>query len=246
MTDHGFLERGRALALAGGLLLGAGPVAAAPPPPEQNLPSPLGYVSDYAGILPAAWEERIRSVCKDLEEKTGVEMVVVTTRDIAPYERVREYADALYARWRIGTAQEEHGVLLLAYAERGQFSVTLGRNMIRVIPPRTLDEASRRYIDPAFQVGNYGEGLYRAAVTLAAAAQDVRVGQRVHKRPRAAGFWMMLASVVIVFGFFWWISRPDKRHPFRRIQQGEYWGTGQGGFGGNFGGFGGSTSGEKS
>jgi uncharacterized protein len=45
--------------------------------------------------------------------------------------------------------------------------------------------------------------------------------------------------------FFWLISRPDLRHPYRRIQKGEYWGTGQGGFGGNWGGFGGSTSGEE-
>ncbi|MBH0180366.1 MAG: molecular chaperone DnaJ, partial [Nitrospira sp.] len=39
-------------------------------------------------------------------------------------------------------------------------------------------------------------------------------------------------------------SRPDLRHPYDRIQKGEYWGTGQGGFGGNWGGFGGGTSGE--
>jgi len=44
--------------------------------------------------------------------------------------------------------------------------------------------------------------------------------------------------------FLWWLSRPDLRHPFGRLRRGQYWGSGQGGFGGNFGGMGGGMSGE--
>ncbi len=228
------------------LVSAAGPVTihAAPPPPH-DLPKPLGYVSDHGRVLSPEWKERIRSVCKDLETKTGVEMVVVTVGSIEPYAQVREYADALYKYWRIGSAQREHGVMVLAYTERPQVSVTVGRNMIRVISPALLEEVKRRYVEPSFQVPNFGEGLYRTVVALASAAQDVRVGEPRKKRSGAAGIWIMVSSVVLVLGFFWWITRPDKRHPFRRVQQGDYWGTGQGGFRGNFGGFGGATSGEE-
>lgn len=240
---------GPARAVALGLALGvgaAGPwtVHAAPPPP-QDLPKPLGYVSDHGRVLSPEWKERIRSVCKDLETKTGVEMVVVTVGSIEPYAQVREYADALYKYWRIGSAQREHGVMVLAYTARPQVSVTLGRNMIRVISPGLLDQVTQDYVEPSVQVGNFGEGLYRTAVALASAAQDVRVGEPRKRRSGAAGLWIMVSSVILVVGFFWWITRPDKRHPFRRVQQGDYWGTGQGGFGGNFGGFGGATSGEE-
>lgn len=237
----------RAAALGFALVIGAAgpaPLHAAPPPP-QDLPKPLGYVSDHGRVLSSDWKERIRSVCKDLETKTGVEMVVVTVSSLEPYAQVREYADALYRYWRIGSAQREHGVMVLAYTERPQVSVTLGRNMIRVIPPDLLDGVKRRYVEPSFQVGNFGEGLYRTAVALASAAQDVRVGEPRKKRSGAAGTWIMVSSVLLVVGFFWWITRPDKRHPFRCVQRGDYWGTGQGGFGGNFGGFGGATSGEE-
>lgn len=224
--------------------MGPWAVQAAPPPP-QDLPKPLGYVSDHGHVLSPEWRERIRSVCKDLETKTGVEMVVVTTGSIEPYAQVREYADALYKYWRIGSAQREHGVMVLAYTERPQVSVTLGRNMIRVISPGLLDEVKRRYVEPSFEVANFGEGLYRTVVALASAAQDVRVGEPLKRRSGAAGIWIMVSSVILVVGFFWWITRPDKRHPFRLVQRGDYWGTGQGGFGGNFGGFGGATSGEE-
>ncbi len=237
----------RAAAIGLALVITAGgpwTVHGAPAPP-QDLPKPLGYVSDHGRVLSGDWRERIRSVCKDLETKTGVEMVVVTVSSIEPYAQVREYADALYRYWRVGSAQREHGVMVLAYTERPQVSVTLGRNMIRVIPPGQLDEVKRRYVEPSFQVGNFGEGLYRTVVALASVAQDVRVGEPRKKRSGAAGIWIMVSSVILVLGFFWWITRPDKRHPFRRVQQGDFWGTGQGGFGGNFGGFGGATSGEE-
>ncbi len=211
---------------------------------EGGLPKPLGYVSDHAGVLNEEWKARIRSVCKDLERKTGVEMVVVTTRDIAPYTTLNEYADALYKKWGIGTAQQEHGVMVVAGVEQRQATVTLGRNMIGVIPPPLLQEVTKKFVEPAFRLGHFGEGLYRTVVSFASASQAVRVGTPIRRHIEGVGFWLTLFTVVGAFAFFWWISRPDKRHPFRRIQKDEFWGTGQGGFGGNFGGLGGEMSGE--
>src|SRR6185295_13353781 len=45
--------------------------------PKIQLPEPRGYVSDHAQAIDGDWKERIRSVCQDLERKTGIEMVVV-------------------------------------------------------------------------------------------------------------------------------------------------------------------------
>ena len=48
------------------------------PKERVPLPSPIGSVSDHAQVVDDAWKERIRSVCTDLEKKSGVEMVIVT------------------------------------------------------------------------------------------------------------------------------------------------------------------------
>src|SRR5262245_21621330 len=61
-------------------------------PDRRPLPEPLGYVSDYAGGIEPDWRDRIRSVCQDLERKTGVEIVVVTVHSVAPYKTADEYA----------------------------------------------------------------------------------------------------------------------------------------------------------
>ena len=214
------------------------------PQGKRPLPEPLGYVSDHAGVFDVDWKARARSVCQDLERKTGVEMVVVTVKSLGPYRTANEYASALYQRWGIGSSQQEHGVLILAVTDERLAAVTLGRSMTAVISPRLLEDIAGRYLDPMFRTGHYGEGLYRSAVALASASQQVRAGGETRSHAKGLGLFLTLLSGAGAFAFLWWISRPDLRHPFGRLRRGEFWGSGQGGFGGNFGGFGGGTSGE--
>ncbi|HWV44700.1 MAG TPA: TPM domain-containing protein [Nitrospira sp.] len=208
------------------------------------LPSPIGYVSDHAQVVEREWKDRIRSVCIDLEKKSGVEMVIVTVPSIKPYPSAKHYADALYEKWQIGSTQQEHGVMVLVAVQERQAAMALGRKMFPVITPTVRNEVSRDYLQPAIERGHFGEGLYRTAVALATPAQEVRLNTPSRPRIKGLGIWITLGTTVAVVLFFWWLSRPDLRHPYRRIQKGEYWGTGQGGFGGNWGGFGGGTSGE--
>ncbi|HWG95572.1 MAG TPA: TPM domain-containing protein [Nitrospira sp.] len=208
------------------------------------LPSPIGYVSDHAQVVEREWKDRIRSVCIDLEKKSGVEMVIVTVPSIKPYPSAKHYADALYEKWQIGSTQQEHGVMVLVAVQERQAAMALGRKMFPVITPTVRNEVGRDYLQPAIERGHFGEGLYRTAVALATPAQEVRLNTPSRPRIKGLGIWITFGTTVAVVLFFWWLSRPDLRHPYRRIQKGEYWGTGQGGFGGNWGGFGGGTSGE--
>ena len=52
---------------------------------KPAFPTPLGYVSDYADLIDANWQNRIRQVCKELEDRTGVEMIVVTISTAGPH-----------------------------------------------------------------------------------------------------------------------------------------------------------------
>jgi len=222
--------------------------ASALPQNKPQLPNPMGYVSDHAGVIAPAWKERIRSVCQDLERKTGVEMVVVTVPTTRPYATAKDFAAALYQRWGIGTAQKEHGVLVLAVVDpstgSGRAVVTLGKNMLPVITPMLVEEVGSKYLEPAFRNAKFEEGLYRAVVALASASQSVREGEPSRHKLKGFGIFLTAAMSFGALWFLWLISRPDLRHPYGRLRRGEYWGSGQGGFGGNLGGFGGGMSGE--
>lgn len=211
---------------------------------RRPIPEPRGYVTDQAEVVDPEWKARIRSVCQDLERKTGVELVVVTVKNVAPYASANEYAATIYQRWGVGSAQREHGIVILAAVQERRAAVTVGKALIGRITPAMAEEAGRQYVDPAFRQGQYGEGLYRAVVSLASGVQDIRAGDPPRSHLKGVGVILTLLTGLGAFAFLWWISRPDLRHPFGRLHRGEYWGSGQGGFRGNFGGFGGGTSGE--
>jgi uncharacterized protein len=204
----------------------------------------MGYVSDHAGVISPAWKERIRSVCQDLERKTGIEMVVVTVPSVKPFASARDYANALYEQWGIGTAQKGHGVLVLAVVEGRQATVTLGKNMLPIITPSLVEEVGGKYLEPVFRKAQFEEGLYRAVVALSSASQEVQAAEPSRHKLKGVGAFLTLFTGLGALWFLWWISRPDLRHPYDRLRRGEFWGSGQGGFGGNLGGFGGGMSGE--
>jgi len=144
--------------------------------PTVKLPDPMGYVSDHAKVLDDDWRARIRSVAQDLERKTGVEMVVVTVPSVKPFRSANDYATAIYEKWGIGSAQQEHGMLVLVAVEERQAALTLGRQMLPVITPPVMSQIGGEYLHPAIELGHFGEGLYRTVVALASHSQDIRVG----------------------------------------------------------------------
>ena len=213
-------------------------------PQVQELPTPLGYVSDYAHILNDEWHAQIRAICKDLEINTAVEMIVVTRETIQPHPHAKDYASRLYEAWRIGTAQQERGILLLVAKQERQAVVVVGKSLLPFFTPQKLDEISLKFLQPMFVSGEYGTNVYRSVLSLASIAGEAPVAQEKKRPIRSAGFWMNLTAVILMFYALWRFTRPERRHPFPRWKRGEYWGTGQGGFGGNFGGFGGGTGGQ--
>ena len=222
----------------------SGIVAAAGGEKKPVFPTPSGYVSDYADLIEPDWQHRIREVCKELEDRTGIEMIVVTIETASPHSHARDYAQGLYKEWHIGAAQQERGMLLLASLKERQAVVVLGRTLIPLIGKPQLDELSTQYLIPMFQNARYGESLSRTAVGLASTAGNAIQAAAKTKRSSSAGFWMNVAAAFAMLFALWRFTRPERRHPFQRWRRGGYWSTGQGGFGGNFGGFGGSTKGQ--
>ncbi len=213
-------------------------------PKEHQFPTPLGYVSDYAHVLDEEWYAQLRAVCKDLETKTAVEMLIVTLESIQPLPHAQEYASRLYEAWRIGTAQQERGMLLLVAVKERQAVVVVGKSLLPVVTPEHLDDLSLKFLEPMFRSGDYGTNVFRSALSLASIAGKASLPSENKPSRRTAAFLMNLAVVCVMIYALWRFTRPERRHPFPRWKRGEYWGTGQGGFGGNFGGFGGGTGGQ--
>lgn len=95
-------------------LLGAAPL----------LPSTDFFINDQAGIVFREHREAILTLATTLEERTGIELVVLTVSDAGDMTP-GEYADAVFSGWGIGGVEQE-GVLIFVCTSPSEILVTVG------------------------------------------------------------------------------------------------------------------------
>ena len=112
-SSTGFKKAGVALLLLGSLCLGS--FASARTGTGDYRPFPnldAGYVTDRAGLLTKEQEQQLEGWLLQTEQRSGVEMIVVTIRSLQEYpgtpnQNIEEFARALFDAYRIGNAPKK-------------------------------------------------------------------------------------------------------------------------------------------
>lgn len=154
--------------------------AAAPasyaPYPE---PGP-GYVTDHADLLSDEQEERIEQRLWEVEEQTGVEIVIVLIDSMsdypgAPQGSIEAFATGLFDTYGIGNMPVNNGVLLLVAKSDREARIELGK----AYGQNRNGDANRIMqgtIIPAFKQGDYAGGIEEGASALMLEFAGVRYG----------------------------------------------------------------------
>jgi uncharacterized protein len=245
-------------------LLAAGAAAQASPGVDSLFPAqPVGYVNDFASVVPADTAQTMEDLIERLRGATGAEIAVVTLTSIGNYE-APEVALAIGRKWKVGAKAEigdstrNAGLVLLLVPRRegdpnsGHIRIEVGQGLEGIV----TDAAAGRIRDlmtPELSQGNYGGGLLlgvRALSSLIARAYGVTDSALTAYRPPmnpgngGSNVGNLLPLLFLVF-FLLMISGAFGGR--RRRRSGIYWGGpwigggwgGGGGFGGGGGGFGG-------
>jgi uncharacterized protein len=134
---------------------------------QLGYPKPADdYVNDFAGILNKPDSEAIRKMFKSLEDKTGVEAVVVTINSINDYNKgdstLESFATNLFNTWGIGHKKENNGVLILVAVKDRKCRIELGRSYGKI-----YDSAMKQVIDenmiPYFKTDDYSRGIFEGS-----------------------------------------------------------------------------------
>src|SRR5690606_40078525 len=72
---------------------------------QLRLPAPVGYVNDFADVIPPDTERRIERISREVQSKSGGEIVVVTLRSLEGRTR-DEVALQIGREWGIGRRGE--------------------------------------------------------------------------------------------------------------------------------------------
>lgn len=221
----------------------------------EEFPRPTGYVNDFAGVVDAGYASRIADLIRQLKEKTGAEIAVVTVASLGEMGS-EEFANQLFQRWGLGQKGMDNGVLILLSLADRKVRIEPGYGLEGPLPDGFCGGIIREVMLPSFKRGEYGKGLYLGT---AAVAQKVAFEYGVelsdqggapitpsrpgHRAPCGG----LLSAFVFLF-FLLLLLRGRFLFPFllgMGMGRG-FWSGGNfggGGFGGGFGGFGGGSSG---
>jgi uncharacterized protein len=243
-TAAGVLAYGAAL-IAAAVLHGTTVLAQ----PEPTVPRPLGYVSDYAGVLDAGTVRDLDALIGELQQKTGAEIAVVVVETTAPLD-VFDYAMKIAEAWKPGAAGKDNGIVFLVAVRDRKMHILTGYGVEGILPDGRVGAIRDRLVRPAFRDRDYAGGI-RAATREMAALIAQSQGVTLSGAPAAARgrsqavpwstvLLLVVAAVIVLYVIAHAPSGPvGVRRRAPRLGGGFGGSFGGGGFGGGGGGFGG-------
>jgi uncharacterized protein len=219
------------------------------------IPKPEGWVNDFAGVIDPDSRMRIDALAREIKEKTGVELAVVTVKDMGGLP-VEDFANKLYRGWGIGVKEKNEGAIILLAMQERIVRIEVGYGLEGILNDARCGDIRENAIFPEFKKGNYGEGLFaglRAMAEIVALDKGVPLDGSGDERPRTYSrhsegggisrillIALFILLVILTRGkILYWLFLGSMFGGGGRGGGG----FGGGGFGGGFGGFGGGSSG---
>ena len=137
------------------------------------LPTPTGWVNDYANIIEPATRERMETMLANLKTRADVEFAVATVRTTGG-QPIFDYSLAVARGWGIGSSEgEKNGLLLLVAVDDRKYQIQVSRHLEGDLPDGLVGEIGRRMRDQ-FRQNRYSEGMMLAVQTFIATLAEKR------------------------------------------------------------------------
>ncbi len=144
-----------AASLAAALPLGALEV---PPPPDR-------YLSDFAGVVPAARAAEIEALLAGIEQRTGHQVIAATFASLDG-EPLEEFTMRVAERWKVGRKGLDDGVIFFAFIADRRVRLEVGYGLEGALTDALAARLLADTVKPAFRAGDYGGGIAALARAL--------------------------------------------------------------------------------
>ena len=138
---------------------------------SNDLPSPIGFVSDYADILLGGDKYAIEELGTEAKQKSGAEVALLTVKTIEPYASIEEYANAVFNKWGIGEKGKDNGVLIVLSTNERLLRIEVGYGLEGAITDGNAGFIMDKFMIPYFKHNDFATGLvegYKAVMVLVA------------------------------------------------------------------------------
>lgn len=122
---------------------------------------PSADVDDFASILTPAEKASLEERCRQLREKTGAQLAVVTLKSLEGGQ-IDDFAVRLFKQWGIGEKDQRNGVLLLVVIQDRKARIEVGYGLEPILPDALAGRILQEQLFPAFKQQRYADGLNAA------------------------------------------------------------------------------------
>ena len=228
----------------------------------SSLPSPTGYVNDFAGVLTPAAKANLEDLCSQVDRQAHAQIAVVTIKSLNNDQTIEEFATAVEDKWKVGPKGTDRGVLLIVSLAPRKYRIEVGYGLEGILNDAKVGDIGRSML-PALSQNDYNTAIpigVRQIARVIAADAGVTLAQtqpihQYHREPAPTQISLteiVLGGGVILLILFFLVKTGNTGLIFFLL--GNLMGGGGGGYrggrggrdgggGGGFGGFGGGGSG---
>jgi uncharacterized protein len=125
-----------------------------------TFPALTGRVVDDAGILSQAARARIEAKEKELEEKSGIQLVVATIPSLQGAD-IESFGYQLGRYWKLGEAKKNNGVLFLVAPNERKTRIDVGYGLEGTLTDALSKVIIATAVTPNFKKGDFDAGVER-------------------------------------------------------------------------------------
>jgi uncharacterized protein len=125
-----------------------------------DFPPLTGRVVDQANVMTAQGRSDIETKLKDLEDKSGIQLVVATVSSLQGGD-IETYANELFRTWKLGQAQKNNGVLFLVAPNEHKVRIEVGYGLEGTLTDALSSVIISTAVIPRFKTGDFSGGIGR-------------------------------------------------------------------------------------
>src|ERR1700690_4212214 len=125
-----------------------------------DFPALSGRVVDQAGVMTAESRSDVEAKLKDLEDKSGIQLVFATVKSLQGSD-IETYANQLFRFWKLGQTQKNNGVLLLVAPAEHKVRIEVGYGLEGTLTDALSSVIISSAVVPRFKSNDFSGGIER-------------------------------------------------------------------------------------
>src|SRR3954468_13068567 len=159
---------------------------------------PTADVNDFAGLLTPAEKASLEVRCRQLRERTGAQLAIVTLKSLQG-GNIEDFAVKLFKKWGIGQKDQKNGVLLIVAIEDRRARIETGYGIEPIIPDILAGRIIDHQLKPQFRNQQYAAGLRDSVTAICELIEKVTPADRAALTNEKPNDWFTAVLFLCLF-----------------------------------------------